>query len=228
MYMLIYNSLCDCCVRWRVFLFSFSVPSSAEEQTQKKIGETEKLKITGRDLFQFDQHTHRERERVLFCLSFFWLRTRVWMSCDYRKSFSLSLSLKKKTLFCLNLCVKFRAFPRISCHPHFNSAPHQKYFFGCCWISPIVCAVCLLFCPPYWILSDLLPPRYNSKTTNGWLLPLFSRRIARIVQHTQLDDDMMTRPLYDTKRSARSPTHRHTIQRTYVFFFVLPYSFLFL
>lgn len=77
MYMLIYNSLCDCCVRWRVFLFLFSVPSSAEEQTQKKIGETEKLKITGRDLFQFDQHTHRERESFVLFVIFLAAHARV-------------------------------------------------------------------------------------------------------------------------------------------------------
>ena len=41
--------------------------------------------------------------------------------------------------------------------------------------------------------------------------------------HTQLDDDMMTRPLYDTKRSARSPTH----YREHTFFSSVLFSFLY-
>ena len=218
------------------FFFLFSVPSSAEEQTQKKIGETEKLKITGRDLFQFDQnthtHTHRERESfVLFVI--FRLRTRVWMSCDYRKSFSLC-PWKTKNAFLFEFVCKISCVSSNFVSSLFQFCTSSKYFC-CCWISPIVCVPCVCyFAHPIGFCLTFFTPqlRYNSKTTNGWLLPLFSRRIARIVQHTQLDDDddMMTRPLYDTKRSARSPTHRHThtLQRTYVSFFPPYYSFLFL
>lgn len=77
------------------------------------------------------------------------------------------------------------------------------YSFEICGHFLCVC-VCVNFIVRLLVLWSL-PSRY----TNGWLLPLFSRRIALIVQHG-LDDDMMTRPLY-TKRSARSHTHRHLL-----------------
>ena len=154
------------------------------------------------------------------------------MSCDYRKSFSLSVPEKQKTLFCLNLCVKFRAFPRISCHPYFNSAPHQNIFVVVGFPRLCVCRVFVILPTPLDFVWPFLPPSWDitlNQQMDDYCRYLVDELHVLYNTHSWMMMMIWWHALYMIQNVARAAphtdTHTHYREHTFLSFLLITLFF---